>query len=67
MYYLLDLERTIGIGRTFYWKPNLHGYTTILDDAGLFTESQAKKIIDLDFDKRTVMIHEDVVKRILKG
>lgn len=65
--YLLDLERTIGTGFAWYWKANNRGYTTELQEAGLYRETMAKKIVDTDFDKRTVMISEEVVKNIMKN
>jgi hypothetical protein len=64
-YYLIDLERTIGSGRTHYWKANRHGYTMDLNEAGLFDEPVAKRICDEDFDKRTIMVSEKVVDRIV--
>jgi hypothetical protein len=66
MYYLMDLERTIGSGRAFYWKANKHGYTTVIQDAGLFTEAAAQRICKDDFDQRTVMISQKVAEKILK-
>lgn len=66
MYYLIDLERTIGIGRTFYWKANQHGYTTLLSEAGKFSEQEADRIIENDIDNRTVKVSEKVVEGIFK-
>lgn len=66
MYYLIDLERTIGIGRTFYWKANKHGYTTLLTEAGLYSETAADEIVKEDHDKRTVKVHRDTVAGILR-
>lgn len=64
MYFLIDLERTIGIGIVHYWRRNKHGYTTFLEEAGLFEENAAKEIVESDIDKRTVMVSEEVVKRL---
>jgi len=66
MFYLMDLERTIGGGMAFYWKANKRGYTTVIKDAGLFTEAAAQEICKQDFDQRTVMISQKVVEKILK-
>lgn len=65
-YYLLDLERTIGTGFAWYWKPNRRGYTTELNESGLYREAIAKEIVGTDFDKTTIMISKDVVKNILE-
>lgn len=66
MYYLLDLERTIGTGRTFYWKANKRGYTNNVKEAGLYSEIAATEIVERDLDKRTVMVSEQTVKRIVE-
>ncbi|MBO0959534.1 hypothetical protein J1P26_07280 [Neobacillus sp. MM2021_6] len=65
MYYLMDLERTISTGRTWFWKRNRHGYTQFLSQAGLFEEEEAQNIVTGDRDKRTIMIHRDTVDKIL--
>lgn len=66
-YVLIDLERTISSRMVHYWKANRHGYTPLIEEAGLFDEPVAKRICDEDFDKRTVMVSEDTVKGILKN
>jgi hypothetical protein len=66
-FYLIDLERTIGSGMVHYWKANRHGYTRNIAEAGKFDEPVAKRIVDEDFDKRTVMVSESVVEKILKN
>lgn len=66
MYYLMDLERTIGRGIPHYWVANRHGYTTEIKDAGLFDGPVAKRLVENDFDKRTIMIEQKVVETILK-
>lgn len=66
MYYLLDLERTIKSDIAHYWKPNRHGYTINLDDAGLYTKEEALTIVKGDYDQRTVMIAKETVERIKK-
>lgn len=65
-FYLIDLERTIGIGRTFYWKAHSGGYTTKISDAGLYSENVADQIVESDFDKRTIKVNKNIVERILK-
>lgn len=69
MYYLIDLERSFQSGgQMHFWKANRHGYTTdfLSEEVGLFSEAAAKEIVESDFDKRTVIIHKDVVDKILK-
>lgn len=66
MFYLIDLERTIGIGRTFYWKAHGRGYTTLIEEAGLYPEAAAKEQVESDIDHRTIMVAESVVKGIFK-
>jgi hypothetical protein len=66
MYVLIDLERTIGTGRTHYWKRNKHGYTTEPREAGRFSRTEAVVIVDDDFDQRTTVVSEDVVNKILE-
>lgn len=63
-YYLLDLERTIGLGIAMYWKQNRHGYTEHIKKAGLFPQDIAEAIVAQDHDKRTIMIEESVARKI---
>ncbi|WP_373896406.1 hypothetical protein [Virgibacillus sp. CBA3643] len=65
-FYLMDLERTIITGLATYWKPNKFGYTTILGEAGIYSEEEADQIVSDDFDKRTVAINLHIVDNILK-
>ena len=67
MFYLIDLERSIGSGRTTYWKAHKRGYTTVLEEAGKYSDIVAAEIVESDFDKRTVMVPESVVEKILKN
>ncbi len=60
----MDLERSIYSGMVTYWKANQNGYTTNLQRAGLYSSEVAKEIAEKDFDKRTVIIDEEIVKRI---
>jgi len=64
MVYLMDLERSIYSGMVTYWKANQNGYTTNLQRAGLYSPEAAKEIAEKDFDKSTVVIDEEVVKKI---
>jgi hypothetical protein len=64
---LIDLERTMGSGRTHYWKRSKHGYTTDLREAGAFSDREAADIVTSDRDNMTVMVGESVVKKILEG
>lgn len=63
-FYLLDLERTIGMGKPFFWKRNRHGYTEILQLAGIFSRKEAEKIAQLDLDNTTILINKTIVQRI---
>jgi hypothetical protein len=66
MYYLLDLERLIlSGGIAHYWKANRNGYACDIREAGLFDEPVAKRLVQEDFDKRTIMIDEKTIKDIL--
>jgi hypothetical protein len=64
-FYLLDLERTIGFNRPFFWKGNKHGYTSSLKTAGIFSKAKAEMIVRNDFDQMTVMISQDKLYKIL--
>ncbi|MED4128260.1 hypothetical protein [Shouchella miscanthi] len=55
-YYLIDLERSISLGRIHYWKPNKQGYTIYIIDAGQYTQEEAKRLVMDDIDKITVCI-----------
>lgn len=63
-FYLLDLERTIGMGKPFFWKRSKHGYTNNLKMAGIFSRKEAEKIAQLDLDKLTILIDKKIVQRI---
>jgi hypothetical protein len=65
MYYLIDLERSISSGLVTYWKMNSHGYTTNPHEAGYYHVERAKQKVESDFDKRTIMVHKDVVEKLL--
>lgn len=64
-YYLLDLERTIGYSKPYFWKGNRHGYTSHIEHAGIFPEEKAEQIISNDRDKTTVKISTSKVFKIL--
>jgi hypothetical protein len=64
-YFILDLERTLTRGVPYFWKRNRHGYTHLIEFAGLFPAGEAAEIVRQDRDKRTVMIEEKVVADIL--
>lgn len=65
LFYLIDLERTIGNNHLYFWKGNKHGYTRSLEHAGLFSKEIAEQIVDHDHDRTTVMISQVKVFRIL--
>jgi hypothetical protein len=62
---LMDLERTIGSGTACYWKYNKRGYVYNLEEAGLYSEEEAEKMVKEDIDKRTVKISIETVESIL--
>jgi hypothetical protein len=62
--YLLDLERTIGLGEPHYWKGNRHGYTTDIKQAGKWKKEFCESIIERDFYKDTILITEETIERI---
>lgn len=64
---LIDLERSIPSGIIFYWNQNRHGYTSNVQEAGRFSDEVAAEIVQDDFDRRTISIDENVVKKILKS
>jgi hypothetical protein len=64
-FYLLDLERTIGYNKPYFWKGDRHGYTSHIEHAGIFPEFKAKEICENDRDKTTVMISTKKVFNIL--
>lgn len=64
-YYLLDLERTLGFGRLFFWKKNKHGYTSSLENAGVYSRAVAIDIVRKDLDHSTIMIARKRVVKIL--
>lgn len=47
MYYILSLERS-GKNRRVWWKPNRHGYTEDLAEAGVYGLAEAIVIITTD-------------------
>lgn len=65
MVVLMDLERTIGSGRAFYWRSNRHGYTTDIEEAGRFSDEAAEQILADDIDGFTVAIGVDEIEKIL--
>ena len=64
-FFLMDLERTIANKVPYYWKGNRHGYTDSLEHAGIFSQEFAEKLVQQDFDKRTIMIDVYQVFKIL--
>jgi hypothetical protein len=61
-YYLLDLERTLGIGKPYFWKRTKFGYTDQIQFAGLFSKVEAQLVVQKDLDNKTVMIHHKLVE-----
>jgi hypothetical protein len=64
-FYLLDLERTLMYSKPYFWKGNKHGYTTFLEQAGIFPEAIAETIVENDRDKTTVKVSTKKVFKIL--
>lgn len=63
--YLLDLERTIALGKAYYWKGNKHGYTSNIRQAGKWKKEFCESIIERDLYKDTILITEETLERIL--
>lgn len=66
-YYLIDLERSISSGMVYYWKAHKRGYTTNLNDAGVYSSLVANEIVDSDFDNHTVKIEQEKAEKLVKG
>jgi hypothetical protein len=64
-YYLIDLERTIGYSKPYFWKGNRHGYTSHIEQAGIFPEAKANEICEKDRDHTTIKISTSKVFKIL--
>jgi hypothetical protein len=64
-FYLLDLERTLGYSKPYFWKGTKHGYTTHIEQAGIFPEAIANKIVESDRDNTTVKVSTSKVFKIL--
>lgn len=64
-FFLLDLERTVGFNVPYFWKGNKYGYTTHLEQAGIFPEDVARGIVANDKDNKTVMVNTRIVFKIL--
>jgi hypothetical protein len=64
-FYLMDLERTIGCNKPYFWKGNRHGYTPHIEQAGIFPEAMADQIVDNDRDNTTVKISTSKIFKIL--
>jgi hypothetical protein len=65
-YYLLDLERTVGLDEIYFWTKNKFGYVNDVMKAGEFNEIEAQRIVRDDRDKLTVSVETSIVKKILK-
>ncbi len=69
MFYILCKERTNGIAT--WWKPNEFGYTTNLDEAGLYTAEQAARIVrnamgmDVAVPKALITSNKIVTRRVV--
>jgi hypothetical protein len=66
MMYLLDLERTIQSGQTWFWKSGRRGYTTNLVEAGIYSFQAASEIVKNDIDETTIMISLTQVRKAMK-
>ena len=65
LYYLIDVELTNAKKVTHFLCKNAMGYTTKHKKAGLFTEDQARLIVEDDPNCFTVMMKKETVERIL--
>jgi hypothetical protein len=64
-YFLMDLERTLGSGVPAFWKANKRGYTYNIHEAGLYSEKEAEKIVEADFNERTIKISRKAIEDFL--
>lgn len=48
LFYILNGERTQGLNRLMWWRPNSAGYTANLADAGRYTEAEYRSVIGDD-------------------
>lgn len=55
-FYLIDLERSLVIGKRMFWKKNCHGYTENIKEAGIFSETKAIEKCECDLNRKTVML-----------
>lgn len=65
-FYLLDLERSLGMGAMVYWKPGRRGYTQLLGEAGQYPMPEALEIYADDCYKGTVLIPVEAVNKIIE-
>lgn len=65
-YYLIDLERSVQSKMVFYWRPNRQGYTTDLENAGVYKERDSEELVDTDINKTTIRVSKETINSILK-
>ena len=56
-YYIIDMRSPVG-NCALFWRPNNSGYTTQLEEAGLYTREEATSHRDTD-----VAVHKDAVAK----
>ena len=61
-YYILSRERSNGTA--YWWKPNQRGYTSDLNDAGLYGEDEARAI-QRDSNGGDIAYRSDLVSTLL--
>lgn len=62
---LIDSERSSG-SDIYFWKANRSGYTSSIEDAGIYSFAEALQIVGQDFDHRTSMLDFEIAKTILE-
>lgn len=65
-YYLQNLNQGYVGNNPVWWAKGGNGYTSYIDNAELFDESEAKKYVDHDSEKWRMYRTEDVEKAIYR-
>lgn len=66
MFYLIDLERSVGSGIVHYWKTGQRGYTTRLEDAGIYSDAHSSQLVKEDFDQFTMRIPMETANKAIR-
>jgi hypothetical protein len=63
-YFLVDAERSLAMQRLMYWKAGGRGYTSDIEEAGVYSQEQAIKQVETDIDELTLAFPFDALNRI---